>query len=195
MTTTVPAPGKATTDQPAPEVDGPAAEPDQFWEVFRKPIPPMYAMVIIGLLVGFFYLIMEPWTVGGGETEIAGLMAYAGLGHKLLAGLPFWNGQVFYIDPLYWKLWISLGLFAGGLFGAITGRDFKFRVPGSKTEWLLGAVGGLLMGFGIRLSYICNVSTFFGTATGLNLAGYLAILGILVGGYVGAKIYARIVGV
>jgi len=179
----------------APDVRRPAVEPDQFWQVFRQPIPPMYAMVVIGLLVGFFYLIMEPWTVGGGETEIAGLLAYAGLGKHLLAALPFWNGQVFYIDPQYWKLWISLGLFAGGLFGALVGRDFKFRVPGSRTEWILGAIGGLLMGFGIRLSYICNVSTFFGTATGLNLAGYLAILGIIVGGYVGAKIYARIVGV
>ena len=195
MTTTIPAP-RPTTSEPQPSAErAPSAELDQFWQIFRKPIPPMYAMIVIGVLVGFFYLIMEPWTVGGGETEIVGLLAYAGLGKKLLAALPFWNGQVFYIDPQYWKLWISLGLFAGGLFGAVIGGDFKFRFPTTGLEWVLGAVGGILMGFGIRLSYICNVSTFFGTATGLNLAGYLAILGILVGGYVGAKIYARIVGV
>lgn len=171
-----------------------APEGDQLRRIFREPIPPLYAMIVIGLLVGFFYLVMEPWTVGGGETEITGLLAYAGLGKNLLKELPFWNGQVFYIDPEYWKMWISLGLFAGALFGALMGRDFKFRVPRARSEWVLGAIGGILMGTGIRLSFICNVSTFFGTATGLSLAGYLAIIGILVGGYVGTKIYAKIIG-
>jgi len=165
----------------------PAQERDPIWKLMREPIHPLPAMLIIGVLVGFFYLIMEPWTVGGGETEATGLIAYLFLGHHLLQAFPFWNGQVFYIDPLYWKLWISLGLFAGGLFGALLGGDFKLRFATSKTEWALAAIGGLLMGFGIRLSFICNVSTFFGTATGLSLAGYLAIIGILLGGYVGSK--------
>lgn len=191
MTAATDSPVGATAET-APRNSG---ELDLLWRIFREPIPPMYAMIVIGLLVGFFYLVMEPWTVGGGETEITGLLAYAALGNHLLKALPFWNGQVFYIDPQYWKLWISLGLFAGALFGAIMGGDFKLRAPTSRMEWVLGAIGGLLMGFGIRLSFICNVSTFFGTATGLNLAGYLAIIGIIVGGYVGSKIYARIVGV
>ncbi len=168
--------------------------PGDLWKVFREPISPLVAMSIIGVLVGFFYLVMEPWTVGGGETEIAGLLAYGVAGKHLLAALPFWNGQVFYLDPTYWKMWISIGLFAGALFGAVAGGDFKLRLPGSRSEWALGAIGGLLMGIGIRLSFICNVSTFFGTATGLSLAGYLAIIGILAGGYVGSKIYARILG-
>ncbi len=170
------------------------SQKDLLWRVFKEPIDPMYAMLIIGLLVGFFYLVMEPWTVGGGETEITGLLAYALMGKHLLKALPFWNGQAFFIDPLYWKLWISLGLFAGGLFGSIVGKDFKLRLPSTRLEWVLAAVGGLLMGIGIRLSFICNVSTFFGTVTGLSLAGYLAIIGIVAGGYVGSKIYAKIVG-
>ncbi|HET9082574.1 MAG TPA: YeeE/YedE thiosulfate transporter family protein [Trebonia sp.] len=181
--------------QPAAAAPALAAhQPDPLRRIFREPIPPMYAMIVIGLLVGFFYLVMEPWTVGGGETEITGLLAYAGLGKNLLKALPFWNGQVFYIDPEYWKAWISIGLFSGALFGALMSGDFKLRLPRSRSEWVLGAIGGMLMGIGIRLSFICNVSTFFGTATGLNLAGYLAIIGIVVGGYVGSKIYARIAG-
>lgn len=167
----------------------------ELWKVFHEPISPLLAMGIIGVLVGFFYLVMEPWTVGGGETEISGLISYAIGGKHLLAKLPFWNGQVFFIDVQYWKVWISLGLFAGALVGSIAGGDFKLRLPSTRSEWVLGAIGGLLMGIGIRLSYICNVSTFFGTVTGLNLAGYLAIIGILTGGYVGSRIYARIIGI
>lgn len=167
----------------------------ELWKVFHEPISPLLAMGIIGVLVGFFYLVMEPWTVGGGETEISGLLAYAIGGKHILAKLPFWNGQVFFIDLQYWKVWISLGIFSGALVGSIIGGDFKLRLPASRSEWVLGAVGGLLMGVGIRLSFICNVSTFFGTVTGLNLAGYLAIIGILAGGYVGSRIYARIIGI
>lgn len=190
---------KTTTSKPtgadAPSATGGNSTPrGELWRLFREPIPPLYAMIVIGVLVGFFYLVMEPWTVGGGETEIAGMIAYSILGPHLLQALPFWNGQVFYIDPQYWKVWISLGIFAGALFGAIMGGDFKLRMPSTRMEWVLGAIGGTLMGVGIRLSFICNVSTFFGTVTGLSLAGYLAIIGIVVGGYVGSKIYARIVG-
>ena len=167
----------------------------ELWKVFHEPISPLLAMGIIGILVGFFYLVMEPWTVGGGETEISGLLAYAIGGKQVLSKLPFWNGQVFFIDVQYWKVWISLGLFAGALVGSIAGGDFKLRLPTARSEWVLGAIGGLLMGIGIRLSFICNVSTFFGTVTGLNLAGYLAIIGILAGGWVGSRIYARIIGI
>lgn len=174
---------------------GELAPKGELWKLFHEPIPPLIAMSVIGVMVGFFYLVVAPWTVGGGETEIAGLIAYAVAGKGLLAKLPFWNGQVFYIDPHYWKMWISLGLFFGSLFGALVGGDFKLRLPATKGEWMLGAVGGLLMGIGIRLSFICNVSTFFGTATGLSTAGYLAIAGILAGGYVGSRIYAKILGV
>lgn len=187
----------ATSPGPSrvPAKDVAARPPGELWRIFREPISPLVALTVIGVLVGFFYLVMEPWTVGGGETEIAGLLAYAVTGKHLLKALPFWNGQVFFIDPRYWKMWISLGLFAGALFGAVMGRDFKVRLPGSRSEWVLGAVGGLLMGFGIRLSFICNVSTFFGTVTGLSLAGYLAVIGILAGGYLGSKIYARLLGI
>ena len=50
----------------------------------------------------------------------------------------------------------------------------------------------LLMGFGIRLAYICNVSTFFGLMPEMNLGGYLAMSGIVAGAWVGSKIYKRI---
>ena len=116
---------KTTTSKPAgadaPSATGGNSNPrGELWRLFREPIPPLYAMIVIGVLVGFFYLVMEPWTVGGGETEIAGMIAYSILGSHLLQALPFWNGQVFYIDPQYWKVWISLGIFAGGCGGDCT---------------------------------------------------------------------------
>ena len=48
------------------------------------------------------------------------------------------------------------------------------------------------MGIGIRLAFVCNVSTFFGLTPELNLGGYLAISGILAGAWLGALIYKRV---
>ena len=51
------------------------------------------------------------------------------------------------------------------------------------------------MGIGIRLAFVCNVSTFFGLTPELNLGGYLAISGIIAGAWVGSLIYKRVLGV
>jgi uncharacterized membrane protein YedE/YeeE len=80
----------------------------------------------------------------------------------------------------------------GAFVGAVLSGEFYWRVPRHLSEWVLITIGGLLMGFGIRLAYICNVSTFFGLMPELNMGGYLAMSGILAGAYVGSMIYKKI---
>ena len=60
------------------------------------------------------------------------------------------------------------------------------------SEWLMITIGGLLMGVGIRLAFVCNVSAFFGLTPELNLGGYLSVSGILAGAWVGSLIYKRL---
>lgn len=56
-------------------------------------------------------------------------------------------------------------------------------------------IGGLLMGIGIRLSFVCNVSTFLGLTPEMNLGGYLAVSGLVIGAWVGSWAYKRVLGV
>jgi hypothetical protein len=53
-------------------------------------------------------------------------------------------------------------------------------------------IGGLMMGVGIRLAFVCNVSTFFGLTPEINLGGYLAMSGIIGGAWVGSLVYKKI---
>lgn len=159
-------------------------------EFFKKTLDPVIALAAIAVLDIFMFLIVGAWTVGGGETMMTGLMAQVVLGDDL-ERIPFWN-IVFKPDAGYWKIYISLGMLFGAFVGAVASKEFYLRIPRRLSEWVLITIGGLLMGVGIRLAFVCNVSTFFGLTPEMNLGGYLAISGILAGAWVGSLIYKKI---
>jgi len=157
---------------------------------FKNTLDPMVALTLIAVLDIFLFLLVGAWTVGGGETMITGLVAQFFLGDEL-SRIPFWN-LVFVPDAGYWKIYISLGMFFGAIVSAILSKEFYLRFPRRLGEWVMITIGGLLMGFGIRLAFVCNVSTFFGLTPQMNLGGYLAISGILAGAWVGSWIYKKV---
>lgn len=159
-------------------------------DLFRKTLDPVVAMAAIAVLDIFLFLIVGSWTVGGGETMMTGLLAKAVMGDAL-ERIPFWS-LVFVPDAGYWKIYISLGMFFGAFVGAVASKEFYLRFPRRISEWALITVGGLLMGVGIRLAFVCNVSTFFGLTPEMNLGGYLAMSGILAGAWVGSLIYKKL---
>lgn len=157
---------------------------------FKNTLDPIVALTMIAVLDIFLFLLVGAWTVGGGETMITGLVAQFFLGDEL-SRIPFWN-LVFVPDAGYWKIYISLGMLFGAIVSAILSKEFYLRFPRRLGEWVMITIGGLLMGFGIRLAFVCNVSTFFGLTPQMNLGGYLAISGILAGAWVGSWIYKRV---
>jgi len=157
---------------------------------FKNTLDPMAALTLIAVLDIFLFLLVGAWTVGGGETMITGLVAQFFIGDEL-SRIPFWN-LVFVPDAGYWKIYISLGMLFGAIVSAVLSNEFYLRFPRRLGEWVMITIGGLLMGFGIRLAFVCNVSTFFGLTPQMNLGGYLAISGILAGAWVGSWIYKKV---
>lgn len=165
--------------------------PQALAEFFKKTLDPVIALSAIAVLDIFLFLVVGAWTVGGGETMMTGLAAELILGEEAVARIPFWS-LVFQPDAGYWKIYISLGMLFGAAVGAIASKEFYLRLPRRLSEWVLITLGGLLMGFGIRLAFVCNVSTFFGLTPEMNLGGYLSISGIIAGAWVGSMIYKKI---
>lgn len=162
-------------------------------DFFRKSLDPVVALAAIAILDIFLFVQIGAWTVGGGETMMTGLIAQFFIGDDLQR-IPFWT-LVFTPDAGYWKIYISLGMLFGAIVSAIASKEFFIRFPRRLSEWILITIGGLLMGIGIRLAFVCNVSTFFGLTPELNLGGYLSISGIVAGAWVGSLIYKRFMGV
>ncbi len=158
-------------------------------ELFKKTLDPVFALAAIAVLDIFLFLTIGAWTVGGGETMMTGLIAKGILGDDLHR-LPFWS-LVFPPHWDYWKMYISFGMFFGAFVGAVASGEFYLRFPRRVSEWALITLGGLLMGVGIRLAFVCNVSTFFGLTPEMNLGGYLAVAGIVAGAWVGSLVYKK----
>ena len=125
-------------------------------EFFRKTLDPVIALAAIALLDIFLFLQLGAWTVGGGETMMTGLIAEFFMGDEIRR-IPFWQ-LVFEPDAGYWKIYISLGMLFGAVLGAVMSGEFFVRYPRRLSEWIMITIGGLLMGIGIRLAFVCNVS-------------------------------------
>ncbi len=162
-------------------------------EFFRKTLDPTVALIAIAVLDVFLFVSVGAWTVGGGETMMTGLFAKAVMGDSI-EKIPFWN-LVFPPSWEYWKIYISLGMVFGAFVSAVISKEFYLRIPRRLSEWVMITIGGLLMGIGIRLAFVCNVSTFFGLTPQMNLGGYLAISGIIAGAWVGSLVYKRVLGI
>lgn len=162
----------------------------RYMDFFKKTLDPVIALSAIAVLDIFLFLLVGAWTVGGGETMMTGLFAQMVLGDEL-EKIPFWI-LVFKPDAGYWKIYISLGMLFGAFVSALLSKEFYIRAPKRLSEWVLITIGGLLMGFGIRLAFVCNVSTFFGLTPEMNLGGYLSISGIIAGAWVGSLVYKKI---
>lgn len=161
-------------------------------EFFKKTLDPVIALSVIAVVDIFLFLLVGAWTVGGGETMMTGLIAKIFMGDAI-SHIPFWQ-LVFTPDAGYWKIYISLGMLFGGIVGAVMSKEFFIRFPRRLSEWVMITIGGLLMGIGIRLAFVCNVSTFFGLTPQLNMGGYLSISGIIAGAWVGSMIYKKSLG-
>jgi len=164
--------------------------PPDFWHrLYQGPWPLFAGAVALALLnVATLGLAGHPWTVSFGYTLWGAKLAQAaGLD---IAAWPFWTwsypsralaGSVFANTTSVMNFGILAGAFlAAGLAG-------RFR-PGWRQPWrslLAAALGGLLMGYGARLAFGCNVGAYFSGVASGSLHGWLWFASALVGTFAG----------
>lgn len=149
------------------------------------------AVLLAGLNLATLLTSGHPWSITWAFTLWAAKAALA-LGWNA-SGSPFWQGgfqQQALEAPLLadettvMDIGIVLGAFVAA---AAAGRFFpELRVP---LRGLAAAViGGLLMGYGARLSYGCNIGAFFSGVASTSLHGWLWIAAALPGIWIGARL-------
>jgi hypothetical protein len=80
---------------------------------------------------------------------------------------------------------MDVGIVVGALFAPGLAGRFS---PGWSSPWrplAAAVVGGLLLGYGARLAFGCNISAFFGGVASGSLHGWLWIAAAIPGNYVG----------
>uniref|UniRef100_B8HKX2 Uncharacterized protein n=1 Tax=Cyanothece sp. (strain PCC 7425 / ATCC 29141) TaxID=395961 RepID=B8HKX2_CYAP4 len=83
---------------------------------------------------------------------------------------------------------MNFGVILGaGLAAALAGRLVLKRPP-SRTALIAALIGGLMMGYGARLAFGCNVGAYFGGIASTSMHGWLWIFFALLGTGLGVKL-------
>ncbi|MCS7057463.1 MAG: YeeE/YedE family protein [Meiothermus sp.] len=144
------------------------------------------ALVLAVLNAAVLFVSGRPWGVTAGLT-LWGSQAVEALGLAEPAFWGYWNGE----SPLmrgflgHPTAVTNLGLLLGALLSAAAAGVFG-RNPRLGWRVVLAAVlGGLLMGYGARLAYGCNIGAYIGGVASFSLHGWvwlgMALLGTGVG--------------
>ena len=101
---------------------------------------------------------------------------------------PFWKSM-----SAVQKVFVSLVTFViGGFLGALISGEFGLKFDREAVPDSI--IGGLIMGVGISYMTQCNVGVFMGATTQLNVGAYMAIVGLIIGTYAGAKYFEKKMG-
>lgn len=157
-------------------------------------------------------ILRGPWTLLAGALALAGIsvatLLVTGAPWGITSAFALWGSKIAALagaDPAAWPYWasdpsVSASLFAdrtsvmdfGLMLGALAaaGLAGRFRTgpwPGGRSL-MAAVIGGLLMGYGARLSSGCNIGAFVsGTLSG-SLHGPLWLLFALPGNWIGTRL-------
>jgi len=169
-----------------------ALEPARASEtLLRGPWSPAAGAVALALAgIGSFLLFQRPWGVTSG---------FALWGAKLFAaaGLPvgewaYWQG--WRADQLAGSVFASrisvmnFGIILGAMAAASMAGRFRPGWRLSAREILTAVIGGLLMGYGARLAYGCNIGAYLGGVVSGSLHGWWWLVWGFAGSLVGTRL-------
>ena len=155
--------------------------------ILKGPWPILWGAVLLALFGALFLLNAgHPWGITSAFPFWGGKIATA-------LGLPVeeWAGQPGVFGDLSQSIFshrisvADLGLVLGAMLGAGLAGKFAPKVDLSAGSLAAAAIGGLMMGYGARLSSGCNIGALFGGIASGSLHGWVwfavAYCGSLVG--------------
>jgi uncharacterized protein len=83
---------------------------------------------------------------------------------------------------------MDMAIILGAAFAAAVSRSFRLTLGGGLRPWTAAILGGVLMGYGARLSNGCNISAYFSSLAAGNASGWLWLIVALVGCWIGLKL-------
>ncbi len=151
--------------------------------------------LVIAILFGLLYSVTS---AGWGASTVYGnwfgsILVHLGVDVQTLVDFTE-RSEASFTTPLFssagymQNIGIIVGAFVGLLLSGKFTKIFKAGLKIKPLEILLFAAGGLLMGFGTRLSLGCNVGALYTPIANFSLAGWFYFFFLFGGGYLGNMI-------
>lgn len=156
-----------------------------------------------------------PWPLVAGAVALAILnfatLALAGRPWGITSAFALWGAkgaQLVGIDPTAWAYWqtpgnakalaesvfadvtsvMDFGIIAGAMLAAALAGKFAPNLDIPLRSVLAAVVGGLLLGYGARIAYGCNIGAYFSGIASGSLHGYLWAVAAFAGNILGVKL-------
>jgi uncharacterized membrane protein YedE/YeeE len=171
-------------------------EKNQYYTViFKNPFTYVTGAILLSILqIALFASSGNPWGVSGTFTNWGAWIIEAiggsvdkwfyfsstGAQNTLNAGFLNDSGSI-----------QNVGIIIGALLAALLASQFKFKKIKSVKQVVAAILGGLLMGYGARLAFGCNIGALFSGISSLSLSGWVFALFLLVGAFIGSKLLAK----
>ena len=85
----------------------------------------------------------------------------------------------------------NLGIIFGALCATLIASGFKFKKIKTGRQVAAAILGGLLMGYGARIGFGCNIGALFSGIASLSLSGWVYGLFLFLGAIVGSKLLVK----
>ncbi len=87
--------------------------------------------------------------------------------------------------------WRNLGIIFGALFATLMASQFKLKIIKSRKQVIAAIAGGLLMGYGARIGFGCNIGALYSGISSLSLSGWVFGFAMFFGAMVGSKLLVK----
>ncbi|WP_337266161.1 YeeE/YedE family protein [Oryzifoliimicrobium ureilyticus] len=164
---------------------------------------------------GFERLLRGPWPLVLGAVALVvfnfATLAIAGKPWGITSAFALWGAkgaQLIGIDPTAWAYWqapgnakalsnsvfadvtsvMDFGIIAGAMLAASLAGRFAPSLDIPLRSVLAAIVGGLLLGYGARIAYGCNIGAYFSGIASGSAHGYLWAVAAFAGNIIGVKL-------
>jgi uncharacterized membrane protein YedE/YeeE len=146
-------------------------------ELIKKEWTYSKGVVVVSFLAIMLAVFAAPWGVSGAFTK---------WGTMLLHGVP--AKYRFFADQT--TLTNSTIVF-GAAISCLLAAQWKLRMLKSVRQFFAGALGGLCMGIGARISPGCNIGNLFSGLPSFALSGWIFLVCVFLGSWAGGKLLTR----
>jgi len=85
----------------------------------------------------------------------------------------------------------NIGIIFGAFLAVLLASGFKIKKIKSKKQVIAAILGGLLMGYGARIGYGCNIGALYSGIASFSLSGWVFGIFIFLGAIVGSKMLVK----
>ncbi len=163
------------------------------WQrLWRGPWPLLVAALLLALFNAVTLVLAgHPWTITW-AFSLCGAKVATWMGWDP-AGSPFWSAP-FQQAALQGSLLadttsvMNIGLVLGAAIAALSAGLYRPVWRSPPQDWLSALLGGVLLGYGARIAFGCNIGAFFSGVASTSLHGWVWIAAALPGNWVGMQL-------